>query len=966
MASKRKSTTPCMVLPMQTEEQYPDLEMEEGLEVQNEVPVENPVAVAAESVSSEEDVPETDNLLDTDSKRVEGGYECKYCSFQTTDLNMFTFHVDSEHPTVVLNSSYVCVECNFLTKRYDALSDHNLRYHNKEDNFMLTMVKRNNQTVFEQTVSDLTFDGNFVQQENEESEDAMAVGIPFSKTPIMKMKNKAEPKRIVVTPKAADDLEVHKESESEQEPKEMPAVDMPAIDIPAAVMPALDTPAIMPTLDMPAVVMGAVDTPAVVMAAVDTPAILKPTVDTPALNTPSPAEMPALPAPVEPAKPSIVINPTPQNLNKTIIGSATVLPAGLAQVLSALQNQQSSRTQVLIPVSSIPTYNGSMDNNAVLVNTYNKFPYPTLSEIVGLSFQTKYTEEQIKIWFSAQRLKHGVSWTPEEVDEARRKHFNGTVHTMPQTITVIPAHLSAARNGLQPILQTCQIVGQPGLVLTQVGGANPMPVTTPITLTVASVNNQVQLPKPATQVTPAIVETKRAPTVQPPPLTPQENSALGPDFFGLRPKKSKEQLAEMKASYLKQQHPSDGEIARLMRLTRLTKGEIKKWFSDTRYNQRNSKNNHLIVSNEQNNSSSSTTTIVIDSSDETTGSPTSGPVREPRKQSWNTFPDFTLQKFKEKTAEQLQVLEESFQKSNTPTDDELNRLRSETKLTRREIDAWFTEKRKAPESGETKHEGKESEMAKVTVAIKTETQTPSSSGKAKSGRDKIGKKTPEQLHILKSAFVRTQWPSSEEYQKLSEESGLPRAYIVSWFGDTRYAWKNGNLKWYYYYQSGNIGAINGSGYRRRGRGRSKGRGRGRPRGRPRAMKRSASWSRSPAVMKFKTGKDILKEYYLKHSFLNEQDLDELVSKSNMGYEQVRDWFAEIRRREDMGADLFDDSGENEEPEEESQEENQVAVGVGESHGSGGGLDDDDDDETDDSDTWEPPRHVRRRLSRSDD
>ncbi|MBN3287972.1 ZHX1 protein, partial [Polyodon spathula] len=829
MASKRKSTTPCMVLPMQTEEQYPDVDMEERLEVPNDVPVENPVALAAESVSSDEDMPETDNLLDTDSKRIEGGYECKYCSFQTTDLNMFTFHVDSEHPNVVLNSSYVCVECNFLTKRYDALSDHNLRYHNKDDNFMLTMVKRNNQTVFEQTVSDLTFDGNFVQQENEESEDAMAVGIPFSKTPIMKMKNKAEPKRIAVTPKAADDHEVHKESET-----------------------------------------------------VNTPAV-KPTVDTPAVNTPT------LPAPVEPAKPSVVINPPPQNLNKTIIGSATVLPAGLAQVLSALQNQQSSKTQVLIPVSSIPTYNGSMDNNAVLVNTYNKFPYPTLSEIVGLSFQTKYTEEQIKIWFSAQRLKHGVSWTPEEVDEARRKHFNGTVHTMPQTITVIPAHLSAARNGLQPILQTCQIVGQPGLVLTQVGGANPMPVTTPITLTVANVNNQVQLPKPATQVTPAFVETKRAPTVQPPPLTPQENSALGPDFFGLRPKKSKEQLAEMKASYLKQQHPSDGEIARLMRLTRLTKGEIKKWFSDT---------------------------------------------REPRKQSWNTFPDFTLQKFKEKTAEQLQVLEESFQKSITPTDDELNRLRSETKLTRREIDAWFTEKRKTPESGETKHDGKESEMAKVTVAIKTETQTPSSSGKAKSGRDKIGKKTPEQLHILKSAFVRTQWPSSEEYQKLSEESGLPRAYIVSWFGDTRYAWKNGNLKWYYYYQSGNISAINGSG--------------------------------SPAVMKFKTGKDILKEYYLKHTFLNEQDLDELVSKSNMGYEQVRDWFAEIRRREDMGADLFDDSGENEEPEEESQEENQVAVGGGESHGAGEGLDDDDDDETDDSDTWEPPRHVRRRLSRSDD
>lgn len=44
-----------------------------------------------------------------------------------------------------------------------------------------------------------------------------------------------------------------------------------------------------------------------------------------------------------------------------------------------------------------------------------RFPYPSLSEIVGLSSQTKFSEEQIKVWFSAQRLKHGVSWTPEEV-----------------------------------------------------------------------------------------------------------------------------------------------------------------------------------------------------------------------------------------------------------------------------------------------------------------------------------------------------------------------------------------------------------------------------------------------------------------------------------------------------------------------------------------------------------------------
>ena len=72
------------------------------------------------------------------------------------------------------------------------------------------------------------------------------------------------------------------------------------------------------------------------------------------------------------------------------------------------------------------------------------------------------------------------------MEEARRKKFNGTVQAVPQTITVIPANIAATTNGLQSIFQTCQIVGQPGLVVTQVAGnGGTMPVASPITLTVA-------------------------------------------------------------------------------------------------------------------------------------------------------------------------------------------------------------------------------------------------------------------------------------------------------------------------------------------------------------------------------------------------------------------------------------------------------------------------------------------------
>lgn len=859
-------------------EQDPDLGLTS--DVDDGPPVLTPIEnTRAESISSEEEVHESADSDNQQSKKVEGGYECKYCTFQTPDLNMFTFHVDSEHPNVVLNSSYVCVECNFLTKRYDALSEHNLKYHPGEDNFKLTMVKRNNQTIFEQTINDLTFDGSFVKEENAEQAESTEVsssGISISKTPIMKMmKNKVESKRIAVHHDSAEGTPEEKENEVKPDREEV-------VENPSSSASESNTS-------------------------------------------------------------TSVVNRVHPSTASTVVTPAAVLP-GLAQVITAVSAQQNSNLipKVLIPVNSIPTYHAALDNNPLLLNTYNKFPYPTMSEITVLSAQAKYTEEQIKIWFSAQRLKHGVSWTPEEVEEARRKQFNGTVHTVPQTITVIPTHISTGSNGLPSILQTCQIVGQPGLVLTQVAGTNTLPVTAPIALTVAGVPNQTNVQKSQVPAAPPAAETKPAAAAVPTSQNPKQETALvNPDSFGIRAKKTKEQLAELKVSYLKNQFPHDSEISRLMKITGLTKGEIKKWFSDTRYNQRNSKSNQTLHLN----SDASTTTIIIDSSDETTESPTVATSQQ--KQSWNPFPDFTPQKFKEKTAEQLRVLQASFLNSSILTDEELNRLRAQTKLTRREIDAWFTERKKSKALKEEKVEVEENNVGSSKEEAGETSPGDESVAPKSGGTGKICKKTPEQLHLLKSAFVRTQWPSAEEYDKLAKESGLARTDIVSWFGDTRYAWKNGNLKWYYYYQSSNSSALNGlSSLRKRGRGRPKGRGRGRPRGRPRGGKRMNNWDRGPSLIKFKTGTAILKDYYLKHKFLNEQDLDELVNRSHMGYEQVREWFAERQRRSELGMELFE---ENEEEEEAAEDQ-----------------DLEDEEETDDSDTWEPPRHVKRKLSKSDD
>lgn len=148
-------------------------------------------------------------------------------------------------------------------------------------------------------------------------------------------------------------------------------------------------------------------------------------------------------------------------------------------------------------MSSIPTYSASMDSSSFLKTSFNKFPYPTKAELCYLTVVTKFPEEQIKIWFTAQRLKQGISWSPEEIEEARRKMFNTIIQTAPpssqsqtqsqcspapQTITVLPASLGAG--GIPHILQG-SLVGQGGVIVAPPVLANGIQVSSaPVALAV--------------------------------------------------------------------------------------------------------------------------------------------------------------------------------------------------------------------------------------------------------------------------------------------------------------------------------------------------------------------------------------------------------------------------------------------------------------------------------------------------
>lgn len=126
MASRRKSTIPCMVPPRETVDL--DQEMEDVTGAADPEDSNGAATVSSEAsglleergeeADGRRDVAASDPYLDLNA--AEGGYECKYCSFQTSELNLFTMHVDTEHPDVVLNTSYVCMECDYHTKRYHA------------------------------------------------------------------------------------------------------------------------------------------------------------------------------------------------------------------------------------------------------------------------------------------------------------------------------------------------------------------------------------------------------------------------------------------------------------------------------------------------------------------------------------------------------------------------------------------------------------------------------------------------------------------------------------------------------------------------------------------------------------------------------------------------------------------------------------------------------------------------------
>uniref|UniRef100_W5LMQ9 Zinc fingers and homeoboxes 3b n=1 Tax=Astyanax mexicanus TaxID=7994 RepID=W5LMQ9_ASTMX len=1020
MASKRKSTIPCMI-PVKTMHLQDELEKGRNSPSSKESSFFHKEEASGKGFHG---LDESSGQDSSDAQKDGGTYTCRPCNFETQDLNLFLDHVYSGHPEFRSEPTFLCVDCGVSAVKFEGLALHNARVHPSTMTTILQLKKKDRKVIVEQSL----VVGAGESAGSKESE------ISITKTPIMKMlKGKSEPKRIVVSHPITD--------EPSSTIKQVEAKDSPAVTV----------------THVPTIVHNGAASKVTLPSAIQ---IVNGSGALPMLKT---------------AMTQVVSVVQNRSLNQH-----SSLSSSSPSSSSSTTSNSKNLPKVMIPLSSIPTYSASMDNSSFLKTSFSKFPYPTKAELCYLTVVTKYPEEQIKIWFTAQRLKQGISWSPEEIEDARRKMFNTIIQTAPpagqqqqqqrqihhstpqQTITVLPASLGAS--GIPHILQG-SLVSQGGVIVTQPMMANGIQVSSaPVALAVTPKPQAAAKPtmqaKPAAAlvadkglnivvgsvgssnsgnytisnsssntssiITSASTNTSlcghasvisigssssiissngkinnnsssnsnngkaNLPSTNSRSSTPNDNksstngkggtakgsveskgstdpkanaknssdnrsssssgspnvsasnspaptsttdsiptksdspspassnsrtlstaSFLDPSFY--KAKKSQEQLLALKESFLVSQFPNQEEVDRLTSLTGLTVREVRKWFSDRRYHFRNLKGSRssnggqTSATSSPSSSSAPASTAAGDNSDspaptERPKTPQKMPLSPTRQQQATTpptptrrtprapSPDFTAIRYKEREPHQVRALEASFAQDSDPSGEEVDRLRGETKMTRREIHGWFSEKRrrvaaekkkeeferaereedeeeeeKEGEEGERREKGKAEakgdkedteeslsetqeqdkdeklkedssgtepkvnpikinlKMLKVTEsngkgevegspqpettkvppsAPQTSTPPPPSSSSSQPSQTAYrGKKTPEQLHILKQAFARTHWPSSPVYNELIAKTGLPRPEVVRWFGDCRYVLKNNQLKWLESYQS---------------------------------------------------------------------------------------------------------------------------------------------------------------------
>lgn len=775
MASKRKSTVPCMI-PSKSKHVREEIILGSLPELLPTIPEDSILSISGKESAH---FSHSSSKSETGSETQKGGtYSCVTCPFESRDLNYFLDHMHNCHLDFRAQPTFYCLNCGVSVVRFEALALHNAKAHPKIMEGLVTaslsVNKRDGVTTVEQSLF------------TDSGEDCRESGISLTKTPIAKMmKGKGEHKKIVVS----HTVEVRK------------------IDNGKDVDPSMLTN--VPELQNGALsVSGA---PAMPRTAVTH--VITTTVSNQVFHQHTPS----------------LYSPTSSDSNKDL-------------------------PKVMIPLSSIPTYDAAMDTSSFLKTSFGKFPYPTKAELCYLTVVSEFPEEQIKLWFTAQRLKQGISWSPEEIEEARRKMFNtvfqgGAPQKQPATPRqvnhIVTHHTVATHPGSKgPNFQMAKVPyssvkSRPvGVTATQASmSTNPH-------ITRVSYSTPVAPPK-----FPSIIRTASVPTKST-DATVEPDKSNGLDMAGgsacVSSTSSSRSSSCSSSSSISSYSSSNGveTVARkppqnsntTNTTNSIATGPISNndehCVADTTGNP-NVKSSSLPIGPEA--SDSSTSQVIVDNTSKSNNTCNNhnsavvsaqdpGRAEKPNNQRSNYIHNSSI------SSEHLPCddgVPNQNHASKSPTDgtstttitkssssiiDEgkcnkdfpIKGMSILQQLIKEEDpcvgDRGFSELRVDP----IKINFKRMKMNEPETTFETAHQEHKSDIEVSACHPSFsppwGNKTPQQLHVLRQVFSNTRWPSSLQYEELSIQTGLPKSEVVRWFSDSRYSHKNGQLKWLETYQ----------------------------------------------------------------------------------------------------------------------------------------------------------------------
>lgn len=744
MASKRKSTVPCMI-PSKSKHAREEIILGSLPELLPTIPEDSILSISGEESGH------CSHKSESASEMQKGGtYSCHPCHFESRDLNYFLDHMHNCHLDFRAQPTFFCLNCGMSVVRFEALALHNANTHPKIMEGLvtasLTVNKKDGITTVEQSL----FTDNGDDKES---------GIPLTKTPIAKIiKSKGEHKKIVIS----HTVEVRK------------------IDTGKDVDPSMLT-------NVPELQNGA---PSVTGAS---------------------------------AMPRTTVSHEITTVSNQVFHQHT---PSLYSPPSSDSNKDLPK--VMIPLSSIPTYDAAMDTSSFLKTSFGKFPYPTKAELCYLTVVSEFPEEQIKLWFTAQRLKQGISWSPEEIEEARRKMFNTVFQGgAPQKQPAAPrqvnhiVHHTVHHSSKGPNFPMAKVPygimkTRPVGVISKHANMSTNPNVTRVSYSTSVLPprfpSAVRTPQVLTKNTPATVEPHKSNGLDLPVssaglsnsrssscsssisngetvnrklvINSQTNSSanISNNEHCVAEINGKPNIKSSSPTGLEEQNGTKNPVSLIN--TSKSPPSSNNHISGTNNPPEQLHDDECSVNTNRSVNNEYTRTSCIDgapSLNHASKSPTENTSTTVITMNNSSNADENKLNFSLKGMSILQQL--------IKDEDPLAADTNGPELKMHPLKINFKRiKINAPENNlESVHQEHNPEIAEVST-LQSSFSPPWSN------------KTPQQLHILRQFFSSTRWPNSPQYEELSVQTGLPKSEVVRWFSDSRYSHKNGQLKWLETYQ----------------------------------------------------------------------------------------------------------------------------------------------------------------------